>query len=362
MSRIQSLHRWSLIALVSLAALMTSGCSRAAGPESQAEVRSTGSDAPPAVVHSQGQAGPATVAPDELVVLRQATMPTDDPQPFRIRLVDSRTTAGEGFPETVHELNLELTGTLTAHSEGKRGTGAVLRFEHIVLSYTDSGCEPATMRYDSAATGAGRSGPLHEMMAVVADAEMQLALQPGGTLVELNGLDVLWRKAGKLLVQPNLQAVQWLFRDIGMGELVRESLFPPMPEDSVGVGEHWKASLPANLLFAAALQARLDATLVSLDRSTPDQPLTRLRLVGDLVPDTQVEGARQPGLVPEVVSGHQEIDLVVHPAGRSLEQTSARHLDLRLTLQPPQGEPRRLRIEQTRRLQVERGKHFSASR
>jgi len=349
-------RRLAVVLLICLAALL----SRCGMPASQpgGDPGTSPAQSRTAVLPS-GSVKHLSSDPATIIVLRRATRPAVRPQPVRVALSEHRETTVQDAATTVSQLDLTLEGNLVAGTKGGESAAASLTFDRIRLVYGEPAGPREMLSYDSTGDRAGQGNPLADLLVIVVGAQLQVSLEPTGRFVELNGLDVLWRKADVILAPPPLLPAQWIFRDLGMGELVAETLFPPMPQASVRVGESWRTTLPANVMLAAPLRVHLQATLTGIDCTPRGRRVASVRLEGAMEPALDIYGSDEPGIVPQVASSTHRVDLRIEPESCSLRQTSRRELELHLTLRPPHGgETRTMIIRQTRTLTVARRKLF----
>lgn len=322
--------------------------------QSQRTTQSSAAESAPDIAMATDAPSPATAS--DLVVLRDAMAMLPKPQAVHFELHEHRTTTGQDIPETVNELHLEVTGRLLPPALPQNPAPSLL-FEHIVLSYGDPGRQGGMLTYDSAVDKPKQGNPLADIMTVVNRAEATLTFDRPGELRELDELDARWRGADMLMVPPALLTAQWMFRDIGMGELVSEAFFPPMPQSSVRAGETWKVDLPANVMLVAPLAAELTGRCMKvINDAETKQPVVEASLAGKIKPREEVFGDVPPSVRPTVEESRCEITQVIRPADHALKQESKRELVLRVTLQPPNdGAPRTMTIHQTRTLKSTRG-------
>lgn len=333
-----------------MALTLLSGCVSPGGSTGTVDTAGTGSITPGITAAQPTRSG-------DLVVLRRAMLPREEPQSIYLDLRETRDTSGEGFAPTHHELHLELTGTLLGEpSRDLEAIRARLVLEHITLEYSAPGKPGETFKYESGRDSADGDKALADLMDVVARAEISLTISPTGRLIECDGLDPLWRKANLLMAPPALLTAQWLFRDIGMCELLSEALFPPMPSESVRAGERFGVKLPVNIMLAAPLVSELSGTLVRANRDLQSGETAEVELTGTIRPDDATSSDERPGLIPVVRSSSHEVSQRIAPEARGLEQESRRSVEVALTLQPPSGNERReMIIHQTRLLVSRRG-------
>jgi hypothetical protein len=274
----------------------------------------------------------------------------------RIHLAEHRETTGEDLPKTVHELELHLTGLLTRDGAPKENGDVLARlvFEHVRLSFGSPGEPGAMLTFDSALNKAGRGDALADIMVHVARAEVVLRIDARGRLVELRGLDPLWRKANLLLVPPALLTAQWMFRDAGMAEVVAEALFPPMPTRPVKPRDTWQFTMPVNIPLMARLTSNLTGRLEEV-RPEGQAVLTLVTSPGTIEPSPELIDGHPPGLQPVIESAEHSVGISVDPRGLSYRQASERKLELLLSLTPPvTSASRQMRVKQVRRLDAER--------
>lgn len=312
----------------------------------------TGESAGPAPVDDRVK--PATPAKPEKMLLRTALVPGMTPQSVRIQLHERRETSGDDVGTVVHELELDLTGTLTRERERpNRESEARLVLNQIKLRLGVAGQAEQTLSYDSAKDEPGQGNPLADVMAVFKDAEVELVVGPSGRLRELSGLTQRWGKTGMIMAPPALLTAQWLFRDESMQELVAEALFPPMPAGPVAVGDAWEVVMPANVPLVARLNARVRSTLKEVDGRADETRAGRVKLEGSgtLEPAPPILPGDRPAIQPAVKNGTMTIVQYVNAGSPSLVQASRRNLEMLLTLTPPTGDERvQMTIKQTRRL------------
>lgn len=334
-----------------LLALLLAGCAApdasTAKPDAPAEAPLTGR-----LAADQGRV--------EGVVLGAALLPSGPPQPVRIHLHDARETRIPGVPQDRQVLDIDIRATLSPlETPAELEVHALLKFDRIVVSFHPGGEPDRTLRYDSAGA-AGAPGGGDERLAVVmepvAGAELLLRISRTAGLLEVVGLDLRWNEARVLLVEPELLAVQWAFRDATMLELLSEALFPPMPAHAVVPGETWEQPVPANLAMAARLTARLTNRRAPVEGAAAGAPRVTIVGEGPIEPSPPVLEGREPGIRPEVEDGTQRTTLRFDPDARRFTQESRRDLKLRVAMVPPAGDVRpEMTIHQLRTLKVTRG-------
>ena len=318
---------------------------------------------PPASTQPVSQ--PAEEAPPkpDHILLRTAMLPTEGPQPFRIQLDEKRETQPNDSARAAHELHIDLSGTLAKPKKPHRDVppGGVLVFEHIQIEYR-SGQDNVHLHYDSATDAEGQGNALADMMVHVKGVELRLSLTPTGRLRDLDGLDAIWRKADMLVAPPPLFAVQWLFRDLSMTELVAEALFPPMPGAAVGPADRWEMYIPANIPMVVRFNSHLTGRLTRLGANNRGEPIAHIDVVGDIINAPSILEGEAPAIRATLQSASHQITQVVDPHEHALEQTNLRRMETVLKLQPPTGESSlEMTLTQTRTLIASRGSIVEAS-
>lgn len=337
--------RGGLCSTACLMAGLLAGCARVAGP--------------PGVEVGPPSSGPCPPTPQAAasVDLRTALLPPPGTQPVWIHLVEHRVTESPEAGRSVQELELELQASLKAgKTEPDGAVTATLQFDRIRLKMDSPDHPEETRTYDSQTDKPQKGSPLADLLTVVADARLDLRVSPNGRLIELRGLDPKWRAAGTIMAPPDLLAVQWLFRDMCMGELVAEALFLPMPASPVQPGDAWEFDVPANIPLMAQLTSRLRCTM---DRQPADDKTSEAIVIcgsGCIEPTEPALKNSPPAIRPFVESSSHTMTARLDPATSVFRQTSERRVRLGLTLAPPTGAERlRMSVDQTRKLAAGRG-------
>lgn len=295
-------------------------------------------------------------APAQQIDLRHAMIPGERAQGVWIELHERRETVSPEEGKTNHELHLVLEAVLTRTGVAENGDiQGKLKLKQIRLQFGEPDKAGRMLSYDSSKDQPGKGNPLADVMTHVAAAECTLTVSPSGQLKELHGLDGLWRKAKLVLVPPGLVAAQWLFRDAGMGELVSESLFPPMPERPAAAGTAWESGVPANIPLAARLNARVHSKVTSLSPA-PGGPIAQIDSAGGIVVPPKIYKADDPGIRPQVKSGSYRAQTRISAGPHLLVHSCEREMEIQLTLAPPAGSGQLTRtIKQERTLKSQRG-------
>ena len=198
----------------------------------------------------------------ESIRLTGALTPTEHGQAVRIEVREQRTTTAPPLPPVQHQFDFTIDGTLSAAEPQDDGTSrTTLAFRHIAVTLGVVGQDNGMLSYDSAVDKPGQGNVLADTMHVVAGATCDLRVSEQGELLELSGLNPLWRRANMILAPPATFTAQWAFRDIAMHELVNEALFPPMPRDPVAPGMTWKSEAPTDIPLTARLVSQRINTL-----------------------------------------------------------------------------------------------------
>ncbi len=276
-------------------------------------------------------------------------------QDVHIHLTEHRTTNSPQTDSVTQVLELELRAILKpGKTEADGSVRAVLEVTHTSLR-TTTPTEPVSMlTYDSRKDKAGKGNRLADLMAIVADVKLALKIAPDGRLVELRGLDAKWRAAGIIMAPPDLLAVQWLFRDNSMQELVSEALFPPMPATAKRTGDSWNAEIPASIPLAAQLTSHLRFELSPGEDADRTSGSVRVKAAGQIKPTKPLLDA-PPAIQPAVNSASHTVQIQLNPESGLLRQKSTRTLDVDLTLTPPSGNDRlKMKLRQDRQMIGER--------
>ncbi len=291
------------------------------------------------------------------VLLRTAMLPDKDPQPIRIHLAERRTTVGDTAGTFNHELDLELTGSLRRTDDVDGRITATLKLERIQLQLGLSDRPETMLTYDSTTDPPNQGNPLADVMAVVANAELTLELSPTGRLRRAAGLDHLWHKADILLAPPGLLAAQWIFRDLGMTELLSEALFPPMPGSPVRVGDAWEIVVPANVPLVARLDARVKSTLADLAPHGEAESQARIDATAEIRPAGDILPGAPPAIRPIVRSASCRVVQTIRPDTHELQQRGEQSVELLIQMVPPAGDQRLdMTLIRSRILTSERGR------
>lgn len=322
------------------------GCSPQPEPATQPERVET----PPPIVELK-EAQPVT--------LRTALRAPDERQPVRIQLRERRVSSGQGMPETVHELDLDLSASLEPDpDEPGRPSRRLLVFQHLGLTLSMQGQTETRLSYDSRTDEPGTGNPLADLMSCVKDARLKLEIGPSGRLRNLTGLDPRWGQAGMVLAPPALIAAQWYFRDMAMQELLAEALFPPMPASPVRPGDRWEIDMPANIPLVARLNSRLSHELTEdeLTMPGPVTDYTTIRALGVITPAGEILPNERPGMTAVVQDASHHVLMRVAPETHQLSLTSKRHIKALVRLTPPTGtEQLAMTVQQQRTLTAQRG-------
>jgi len=281
----------------------------------------------------------ASTTPDtsgEMIPLRTALLPPDSPHSVSIRLHEQRETTGEGFPRTVYSLDLQLYASLKRTRQTEEGEiEAELAFQRIVMKYGLVGRERHQFAYDSASDKPNSGNPLADLMQHVSDAVCYLRVGPSGRLRALHGLDPRWGRANLLMAPPALLTAQWTFRDVSMGELVAEALFPPMPASPVRQGDTWDVTVPANIPLVARIHSRLHSKLTHIEHNEKGQPIVSIIGVGQLSPAPDLIEGQTPAIYPTIKSASHKVTQTVIPATGAFAQQQQIELVAKITMKAP---------------------------
>lgn len=317
---------------------------------------------PPAGENGVASSQPAS-QPAGPISLRTAMLPNEEPQSFRIQLHEKRETTPPGSTPVVHELMVDLSGTLTkshgedSHKEGRQNKDihAVLIFDRILVSY-EASQPPLNLHYDSESDTSGQGNALADMMTHMQGAKLAVTLSQTGRVRDIDGLDAIWREANILAAPPPLFPVQWTFRDITMTELLAEALFPPMPGAAVGLGDRYETDIPANIPLLARFNSHLRGRVVLLEFSEQDSTLAHLEVMGEIGDAAPILAGEVPAIRPTIRTATHTIIQTVDPQTHSLEQNCVREMEIGLKMQPPAGESDlELTLIQKRTLTSQRG-------
>jgi len=308
---------------------------------------------------SQAESQPAGEPrkPSNAVALRTAMLPDVRPQPFRIQLEEWRETGGKDVPAVVHEMRIEISGTLNARAPqtARRETEVKLVLRQIRVRFSASDRPDAVLSYDSTADRPDTGNPLADLLSHVVDAELTLRIAETRRLRGLRGLDAIWGRANLLMPPPPLLPVHWMFRDAGMIELASEALFPPMPFAPVRVGDYWETDIEANIPLVARLNSHVRGELLEIGTDPAGVRFARTEVTGEIVNAPEILQSVPAALQPAIKSASHTIAQRIDWNSHALEQTSRREMEIEMTLTPPVGGgERKMTIRQKRTVTSER--------
>jgi hypothetical protein len=243
---------------------------------------------------------------------------------------DPRLGAGSllSMSRTLH-VRLKVLGRDSAGLQMIRGV-----FDRIEVSGRSDG---RPIDYDSDQDRPGKGNAVADLLSNVVNVEFQIQVLPNGAFKRVSGLDAAWRKKGLLAPPPAMLAIQFLFRDQAVYQLLGEVISPPVPTDAAGKGSTYEDRLPLEVPFVTMLTWPAVFTVVGTERVV-SVSCVHVTAKGGL------EIARPPGdvgtagLRATVVEGQRQSDLyLASDSMQVIRNAVTQDVVLSLKLKPPAG-------------------------